>query len=306
MRGSLSSRRLARLAANSNYSLKIRCRSLSTSPPKQTTPETDTQPKEQQQQKVIFSGIQPTGIPHLGNYLGALQQWKRMQDTALPSTKLIFCIVDLHAITVRREPGLLSQYKKEMLASFLAIGLDPERSTIFYQSSCPAHSELQWILSCTASMGYLSRMTQWKSKMNMSEDQELMEKKVLRKLKHGLFSYPILQAADVLVHRATHVPVGKDQAQHLEFARECVTNFNAAYGGKYLVYPETILCGCPFSFYSSLFSLLSLPFPIFPLFFFHLPALISYNSPINPLCDCCLCFDEDIPSLNYATQREKP
>ncbi|KAM7199106.1 hypothetical protein V8F20_005924 [Naviculisporaceae sp. PSN 640] len=194
-----------------------------------------------QQQKVIFSGIQPTGIPHLGNYLGALQQWKRMQDTASPTTKLIFCIVDLHAITVRRDRGLLSQYKKEMLASFLAIGLDPERSTIFYQSSCPAHSELQWILSCTASMGYLSRMTQWKSKMSMSEDQELLEKKVLKKLKHGLFSYPILQAADVLVHRATHVPVGKDQAQHLEFARECVTNFNAAYGGKYLVYPETIL-----------------------------------------------------------------
>ncbi|KAM7187744.1 mitochondrial tryptophan--tRNA ligase [Rhypophila sp. PSN 637] len=200
--------------------------------------ETDTTP---QPPKVIFSGIQPTGIPHLGNYLGALQQWKRMQDEASPETKLIFCIVDLHAITVRRDRGLLAQYKKEMLAAILAVGIDPERSTIFYQSSVPAHSELQWILSCTASMGYLSRMTQWKSKMSMSEDQELMDKKVLRKLKHGLFSYPILQAADILVHRATHVPVGKDQSQHLEFARECVTNFNAAYGGKYLVYPETIL-----------------------------------------------------------------
>ncbi|KAK4217329.1 mitochondrial tryptophan--tRNA ligase [Rhypophila decipiens] len=204
-----------------------------------TTPshETDTP----QPPKVIFSGIQPTGIPHLGNYLGALQQWKRMQDEASPDTRLIFCIVDLHAITVRRDRGLLAQYKKEMLAAILAVGIDPERSTIFYQSSVPAHSELQWILSCTASMGYLSRMTQWKSKMSMAEDQELMDKKVLRKLKHGLFSYPILQAADILVHRATHVPVGKDQSQHLEFARECVTNFNAAYGGKHLVYPETIL-----------------------------------------------------------------
>lgn len=165
-----------------------------------------------------------------------------MQDAASPDTKLIFCIVDLHAITVRRDRGLLSQWKREMLAAILAVGIDPDRSTVFYQSSCPAHSELQWILSCTASMGYLARMTQWKSKMSMSDDQDLMEKKVLRKLKHGLFSYPILQAADILVHRATHVPVGKDQAQHLEFARECVTNFNSAYGGKYLVYPETILC----------------------------------------------------------------
>ncbi|KAM7223582.1 mitochondrial tryptophan--tRNA ligase [Rhypophila decipiens] len=219
--------------------MRLRSEHFSTSTSTPTTPshETDTP----QPPKVIFSGIQPTGIPHLGNYLGALQQWKRMQDEASPDTKLIFCIVDLHAITVRRDRGLLAQYKKEMLAAILAVGIDPERSTIFYQSSVPAHSELQWILSCTASMGYLSRMTQWKSKMSMSEDQELLDKKVLRKLKHGLFSYPILQAADILVHRATHVPVGKDQSQHLEFARECVTNFNAAYGGKYLVYPETIL-----------------------------------------------------------------
>ncbi|KAK3939953.1 hypothetical protein QBC46DRAFT_364500 [Diplogelasinospora grovesii] len=160
--------------------------------------------------RVVFSGIQPTGVPHLGNYLGALQQWKRLQDTSSPSDKLLFSIVDLHAITVPRERGLLAQWKREMLAALLAIGLDPERSIIFYQSTVPAHSELQWILSCTASMGYLSRMTQWK-------------------------------AADILIHRATHVPVGDDQRQHLEFARECVTNFNHAYGRQLLVAPETIL-----------------------------------------------------------------
>ncbi|KAK0710908.1 hypothetical protein B0H67DRAFT_539899 [Lasiosphaeris hirsuta] len=171
-------------------------------------------------QKIIFSGIQPTGVPHLGNYLGALHHWKRMQDEAEESTRLFFSVVDLHAITVPRPKGLLKQWKREMVAALLAIGLNPAQSTIFYQSMVPAHSELQWILSCTASTGYLSRMTQWK---------------------HGLFSYPILQAADILVHRATHVPVGEDQRQHLEFARECVTNFNHAYGVSHLVAPSTIL-----------------------------------------------------------------
>lgn len=177
----------------------------------------------------------------MGNYLGALQQWKLMQDEAEPDTKLIFSIVDLHAITVPRPKGLLSQWKREMIAALLAIGLDPARSTIFYQSMVSAHSELQWILSCTASTGYLSRMTQWKSKMSMSDDASLLDEKAKKGLKHGLFSYPILQAADILVHRATHVPVGEDQRQHLEFARECVTNFNHAYGVSHLVAPSTIL-----------------------------------------------------------------
>jgi tryptophanyl-tRNA synthetase len=114
------------------------------------------------QGKVIFSGIQPTGIPHLGNYLGALQNWKRMQDEATPGTKLLYSIVDLHAITLPQQAPMLRQWKREMLAALLAVGLDPDKSSIFYQSSVPAHSELMWILSCTASMGYLSRMTQWK------------------------------------------------------------------------------------------------------------------------------------------------
>lgn len=119
----------------------------------------------------------------------------------------------------------------------LAIGIDPENVALFYQSSVPAHSELMWILSCTASVGYLSRMTQWKSKLNIS-DKSNMNDKAASNLKLGLFSYPVLQAADILVHRATHVPVGEDQRQHLEFARECVTNFNATYG-NHLVPPQT-------------------------------------------------------------------
>lgn len=112
---------------------------------------------------VIFSGIQPTGTPHLGNYLGALRQWKRLQDEAPEGTKLFFSIVDLHAITMPQDAPVLRQRSREMMAALLAIGLDPAKSTIFYQSSVPAHTELMWILSCTASMGYLGRMTQWKA-----------------------------------------------------------------------------------------------------------------------------------------------
>ncbi|KAL1873976.1 hypothetical protein VTK73DRAFT_677 [Phialemonium thermophilum] len=190
--------------------------------------------------QVIFSGIQPTGIPHLGNYLGALQQWKRLQDGAAPDTKLLYSIVDLHAITLPQQASNLRQWKREMLASLLAVGLDPERSIIFYQSSVPAHAELMWILSCTASMGYLSRMTQWKSKLSLAEDTSFLDDKAKASLKLGLFSYPVLQAADILVHRATHVPVGEDQRQHLEFARECATNFNHTFG-PHLIPPETIV-----------------------------------------------------------------
>jgi tryptophanyl-tRNA synthetase len=118
--------------------------------------------KEQGSKKVIFSGIQPTGVPHLGNYLGALRQWVRLQDEASPDTTLLFSIVDLHAITIKQDPRQLSQWRKEMLASLLAVGLDPKRCIIFAQSSVKQHAELMWILSCGASMGYLGRMTQWK------------------------------------------------------------------------------------------------------------------------------------------------
>ncbi|RDL35066.1 Uncharacterized protein BP5553_06997 [Venustampulla echinocandica] len=197
-------------------------------------------PSQPPPNQVIFSGIQPTGIPHLGNYLGALQQWVKLQNTAAPSTKLLYSIVDLHAITLPQDAQKLRQWKREGLATLLAIGLDPERSILFHQSSVFAHTELMWILSCTASMGYLSRMTQWKSKLSLTDDTSPLEESAKSKLKLGLFSYPVLQAADILVHRATHVPVGEDQSQHLEFARECVTNFNHAYG-PHLIAPKTIM-----------------------------------------------------------------
>ncbi|KAI1469182.1 putative tryptophanyl-tRNA synthetase [Daldinia caldariorum] len=195
--------------------------------------------------KVIFSGIQPTGVPHLGNYLGALRLWKKLQDDAKPEDKLIFSVVDLHAITMPQDAKVLRLRRREMLASLLAIGLDPEKGpTIFYQSSVPQHSELMWILSCTASMGYLGRMTQWKSKLQMNNKAGDLEEAAMTNLKLGLFSYPVLQAADILVHRATHVPVGDDQRQHLEFARECATNFNHTFKNIF-VPPEIMTTSFP-------------------------------------------------------------
>lgn len=184
--------------------------------------------------KTIFSGIQPTGVPHLGNYLGALRQWVKLQNEAESDTTLLYSLVDLHAITIRQDPKVLRQWKRESMAMLIAIGLDPKRSIIFHQSDVPAHSELMWILSCQASTGYLSRMTQWKDKTaGQRENSE--------KLKLGLFSYPVLQAADVLVHGTTHVPVGHDQAQHLEFAREVAIGFNSVFGESILVPPETLI-----------------------------------------------------------------
>jgi len=212
--------------------------------------------------KVIFSGIQPTGIPHLGNYLGAMREWKRLQDTAESGTSLLFSIVDLHALTIPRPREEMFENRLKMLASLLALGLDPDRAVIFFQSTVGEHAELQWILSCTASTGYLSRMTQWKvkqrelsrldilwhransgvqSKMQLGDNASLDDPKARKSLKHGLFSYPILQAADILLYRATHVPVGEDQRQHLEFARECVSNFNHTFKTDCLVQPQTLI-----------------------------------------------------------------
>ncbi|KAK8199680.1 uncharacterized protein BKA78DRAFT_329264 [Phyllosticta capitalensis] len=192
--------------------------------------------------KVVFSGIQPTGIPHLGNYLGALQQWVKLQDSIGPNDTVIYSIVDLHAITMPKDAAQLRTWRTQMLASLLAVGLDPAKSTIFYQSDVPTHTELMWMLSCHASMGYLSRMTQWKSKLDVSDSSTIDSEKVRSKLKLGLFSYPVLQAADILVHRATHVPVGDDQRQHLEFARELAIGFNAnVLRAPVLVEPTTLL-----------------------------------------------------------------
>ncbi|RKF72636.1 Tryptophan--tRNA ligase, mitochondrial [Golovinomyces cichoracearum] len=215
--------------------------------------------------KIIFSAIQPTGIPHLGNFLGAMTNWVRLQKEEESNTRLVFSVADLHArvkwepgqwlsaswtlrekrtddkkVTTSQNPEVLKENRMQTLASMIAVGLDDERCTIFMQSELGVVTELMWILSCTASMGYLSRMTQWKSKSgNKSSTPESMINSAKAKL--GLFSYPVLQAADILIHKATHVPVGADQAQHLEFARECVTNFNSTYS-PILVKPQTMLC----------------------------------------------------------------
>ncbi|CAO2649403.1 Nn.00g067880.m01.CDS01 [Neocucurbitaria sp. VM-36] len=208
-----------------------------------------TPPKEKQTKKeVIFSGIQPTGVPHLGNYLGALRQWVKLQNEASPNTTLLFSIVDLHAITIKQDPRQLALWRKEMLASLLAVGLDPKRCIIFAQSKVKQHAELMWILSCGASMGYLGRMTQWKSKLSLPSNASPLEPSPSNKdaLKLGLFSYPVLQAADILLYNTTHVPVGEDQAQHLEFSRELAIGFNHLYSSSspsepLLTVPQTLL-----------------------------------------------------------------
>ncbi|KNG80103.1 tryptophan--tRNA ligase [Aspergillus nomiae NRRL 13137] len=180
--------------------------------------------------QTIFSGIQPTGVPHLGNYLGALREWVRLQDNATEGTRLFYSIVDLHALTIPQDSCQLKKWRREAFATLLAVGLNPDRSTIFYQSAVPAHTELYWILSTVASMGYLSRMTQWKSKLQLPENTNLEHSAARSKLRLGLFSYPVLQAADILLHRATHVPVGEDQRQHIEFSRYTANSFNHLYG----------------------------------------------------------------------------
>ncbi|KAH8689715.1 putative tryptophanyl-tRNA synthetase [Talaromyces proteolyticus] len=190
--------------------------------------------------KVVFSGIQPTGIPHLGNYLGALREWVRLQNESSENSTLLFSVVDLHALTVPQEASQLRQWRREIFAMLLAIGLDYKRSAIFFQSAVPAHTELMWILSTVASMGYLSRMTQWKSKLQLPDDVSLDDSDAKSKLRLGLFSYPVLQAADILVHRATHVPVGEDQKQHIEFTRHTANSFNHLFGSIFPA-PESLI-----------------------------------------------------------------
>ncbi|KAE8842227.1 hypothetical protein PTNB85_01118 [Pyrenophora teres f. teres] len=203
-----------------------------------------TSPPKHAEKQVIFSGIQPTGVPHLGNYLGALRQWVKLQDEASPDTTLLFSIVDLHAVTIKQDPSELARWRKEMLASLLAVGLDPKRCIIFAQSSVKQHAELMWLLSCNASMGYLGRMTQWKSKLSLPSNASPLDPSNNKDaLKLGLFSYPVLQAADILLYNTTHVPVGEDQAQHLEFTRELAIGFNHMYPQEQplLTVPQTLL-----------------------------------------------------------------
>ena len=167
----------------------------------------------------IFSGIQPSGSMHLGNYLGAVRQWERVQNP-----EAFYCIVDLHALTLKIEPADLREQTLDLLATMLATGLDPEVCTLFIQSHVPYHAQLTWLLECVASFGELSRMTQFKDKAGRQEGYRV-----------GLLTYPVLMAADILLYSTQEVPVGDDQRQHLELAREIAERFNNRYGEVFTV-----------------------------------------------------------------------
>jgi tryptophanyl-tRNA synthetase len=177
----------------------------------------------------ILSGMQPTGNLHLGNYLGALRNWVSLQDKA----ECYYCVVDLHAITVPQDPHKLRQGVRETAAAFIAAGIDTKKSTLFVQSAVPAHTELMWILATYTPLGWLNRMTQFKEKAAKSRDLELL----------GLYAYPVLMAADILAYKATHVPVGEDQKQHLELTRDLALAFNRAAGGDVFPVPEPQILG---------------------------------------------------------------
>ncbi|MBA3940362.1 MAG: tryptophan--tRNA ligase [Sphingopyxis sp.] len=173
-----------------------------------------------------LSGIQPTGNLHLGNYLGAIRNWVRMQDD-MPGEKLYF-LADLHAITVHNDPAELTANTREMAAALMAAGIDPAKAILFNQARVPAHAELAWLLFCTARIGWLNRMTQFKEKSGKNREGASV----------GLYAYPVLQAADVLLYQTTHVPVGDDQKQHLELARDIATKFNLDTGTETFTLPE--------------------------------------------------------------------
>ncbi|MCD2501288.1 tryptophan--tRNA ligase [Clostridium sp. NSJ-145] len=176
-----------------------------------------------QQKKIIFSGIKPSGDLTLGNYLGAIKNWVKLQD----EYDCYYCVVDLHAITVKQNPADLRKRTLEVLAIYIASGIDPEKNTLFIQSHVPAHSEASWLLTCNSYMGELSRMTQYKDK----------SQKMGESIGSGLFNYPVLMAADILLYNSNLVPVGKDQMQHLELARDLATRFNNTYSPTFTI-PE--------------------------------------------------------------------
>ncbi|WP_375395220.1 tryptophan--tRNA ligase [uncultured Sphingomonas sp.] len=179
----------------------------------------------------VVSGIQPTGNLHLGNYLGAIRQWVALQDSMEAGDECLFFLADLHALTQPVVASELAANTIEMAATLLACGIDPARSILFNQARVPAHSELAWILNGTARIGWLNRMTQWKDKAGKNREGASV----------GLFAYPVLQAADVLAYRATHVPVGDDQKQHLELARNIATKFNTDFGVDLFTLPEPLV-----------------------------------------------------------------
>jgi len=177
----------------------------------------------------ILSGMQPTNQLHLGNYLGALKNWVALQDKG----ENLFCVVDLHAITIPQDPAVLTQSTREIAAAYIAAGIDTQKSTIFVQSHVTAHAELAWILSCFTPMGWLNRMTQFKEKAGKDREGAPL----------GLYGYPVLMAADILTYKATHVPVGEDQKQHLELARDIAGAFNRRYGVDFFPLPEPQILG---------------------------------------------------------------
>ena len=177
----------------------------------------------------IFSGVQPTGNLHLGNYLGAIRNWVGLQE----NFECIFCIVDLHAITLPQDPEELRAHTREVTAVYIAAGIDPEKCIIFNQSMVPEHSELTWMLSCITPLGWLNRMTQFKAKAGKHRENAGL----------GLYAYPVLMAADILLYRATHVPVGEDQKQHLELSRDIAGAFNRLYDQDYFPLPEPLILG---------------------------------------------------------------
>ena len=187
----------------------------------------------------VFSGMQPTGSLHLGNYLGAMVNWIKMQDTH----ECIYCVVDLHAITVWQDPAELKQAIRQVTAAYIAAGLDPKKSILFNQSQVSAHAELAWIFNCVARLGWLNRMTQFKEKAGKDREAASV----------GLYAYPNLMAADILAYRATHVPVGEDQKQHLELARDIAQKFNNDFAssivaegfadGQFFPLPEPVITG---------------------------------------------------------------
>jgi len=187
----------------------------------------------------VFSGMQPTGSLHLGNYLGAMVQWIEMQKTH----ECIYCVVDLHAITVWQDPAELTRAIRQVTAAYIASGLDPKKSILFNQSQVPEHAELAWIFNCVARLGWLNRMTQFKEKAGKDRENASV----------GLYAYPNLMAADILAYRATHVPVGEDQKQHLELARDIAQKFNSDFrpsieakgyaDGVFFPQPEPVIMG---------------------------------------------------------------
>jgi tryptophanyl-tRNA synthetase len=191
---------------------------------------TDAAQPEYKGPQRVFSGMQPTNGLHLGNYLGALQKFVRLQD----QYESIYCIVDLHAITTGPDPENLVSRCREVAAAYIAAGVDPQRSTIFIQSAVREHTELAWLLNCVARMGWLERMTQFKDKAGKDAQRSSV----------GLFDYPVLQAADILLYKATHVPVGEDQKQHLELSRDIAQKFNNDHNAPgFFPLPEPLIQG---------------------------------------------------------------